>query len=238
MTANDPPQQASLQVPQPEASPTTSSVETPLIQTPRTESPVDGSSNGNSNGSPTQRRPSPLNLHVRGSSAQRQPRTPSRQGERKKASPAGAEDYRAANSKDEDDDGDGYGYWSAAEEDSGEEYDAGEGKTPLAMAGRLERPPMHRPTDGRSEVPLLKEEPQRGRPSYDSPAGSARPAFHARRSTFRSRSPDLAAKDATRKKYMYASFFLVVSLVSFVIQTETASYIPKHLGWKKPYCML
>ncbi|MCJ1432730.1 hypothetical protein MMC27_002087 [Xylographa pallens] len=99
-----------------------------------------------------------------------------------------------------------------------------------------ERPPLHRPTDGRSQVPLLKEE--RGRPSYDSPNGSARPAFAARRSTFRSRSPDYEAQTATRRKYTYAAFFLALSLVSFVIQTETAVYIQHELCWNKAYCML
>lgn len=99
-----------------------------------------------------------------------------------------------------------------------------------------ERPPMHRPTDGRSQVPLLKEE--RGRPSYDSPNGSARPTFAARRSTFRSRSPDFEAQSATRKKYTYAAFFLGLSLVSFVVQTETAKYIQHTLGWDKAFCML
>lgn len=43
---------------------------------------------------------------------------------------------------------------------------------------------------------------------------------------------------ATRKKYVLASFFLGVSLVSFVIQTETAVYIQRELDWHKPYCML
>ncbi|MCJ1381861.1 hypothetical protein MMC17_004973 [Xylographa soralifera] len=99
-----------------------------------------------------------------------------------------------------------------------------------------ERPPLHRPTDGRSQVPLLKEE--RGRPSYDSPNGSARPPFAARRSTFRSRSPDYEAQTATRRKYTYAAFFLALSLVSFVIQTETAVYIQHELCWNKAYCML
>ena len=100
----------------------------------------------------------------------------------------------------------------------------------------VERPPLHRPTDGRSQLPLLKDE--RGRPSYDSPHGSARPPFVARRSTFRSRSPDYDAHAATRRKYTYAAFFLLLSLVSFVIQTETAVYIQRDLGWNKAYCML
>lgn len=117
--------------------------------------------------------------------------------------------------------------WAADPEDEEEEEEEDE------MA---ERPPLHRPTDGRSQQPLLKDE--RGRPSYDAPNGSARPAFAARRSTFRSRSPDLDATSATKRKYTYAAFFLGLSLISFVIQTETAVYIQHELGWNKAYCML
>ncbi|KAI9870982.1 MAG: hypothetical protein M1830_003559, partial [Pleopsidium flavum] len=69
-----------------------------------------------------------------------------------------------------------------------------------------DRPDMHRSTDGRSQQPLLKDD-GRGRPSYDAPTGSARPAFVARSSTFRSRSPDLEGKSATRKMYTYAGYF-------------------------------
>ena len=98
------------------------------------------------------------------------------------------------------------------------------------------RPPLHRPTDGRSETPLLKDE--RGRPAYDVPNGSARPPFAARRSTFRSRSPDMEGSSAVRKKYTYAGFFLILSLISFTIQTETAVYIQHDLGWNKAYAML
>ncbi|KAL8751327.1 MAG: hypothetical protein Q9199_006498 [Rusavskia elegans] len=98
------------------------------------------------------------------------------------------------------------------------------------------RPPLHRPTDGRSQVPLLKDE--RGRSDVSAQNGSARPTFAARRSTFRSRSPDMAASAATKKKYLYAGFFLLLSLIAFVVQTETASYIQNKLGWQKPYAML
>ncbi len=98
-----------------------------------------------------------------------------------------------------------------------------------------DRPPMHRPTDGRSHLPLLKEEP--GRPSYDGDV-NIRPGVTTRRSTFRSKSPDSAGASATRKKYTYAAFFLLLSLISFVIQTETAVYIQHELKWKKAYCML
>ena len=99
------------------------------------------------------------------------------------------------------------------------------------------RPPLHRPMDGRSQVPLLKDE--RGRPSYDGPTnGSARPVFAERRSTFQSRSPDMEGSATVRKKYTYAAFFLLLSLISFVIQTETAVYIQHELKWNKAYAML
>ena len=55
----------------------------------------------------------------------------------------------------------------------------------------------------------------------------------------RSKSPTYATpENLTRRKYIYASFFLLVSLVSFVVQTETAVYIQHELGWNKAYCML
>ena len=113
----------------------------------------------------------------------------------------------------------------AADYESDEEAAMGETKSPL-----------HRPSDGRSQTPLLKDE--RGRPSYDGPNGSARPVFAAKRSTFQSRSPDMEDSSATRKKYMYAAFFLVLSLISFTVQTETAVYIQHELKWKKAYAML
>jgi hypothetical protein len=106
------------------------------------------------------------------------------------------------------------------------------------------RPPLHMPTDGLSVQPLLSKDNEadedRGRRGYsedtDIEAGS-RPHF-SRRSTMRSRSPDTQAKLATRKKYTYAAFFLGLSLISFVIQTETAVYIQHELHWDKAYCML
>jgi hypothetical protein len=102
------------------------------------------------------------------------------------------------------------------------------------------RPPLHRPTDGRSAQPLLhKEDEERGRPGYDESADTLqRPSTLTRRSTLRSRSPDTQAKLAAKKKYTYAAFFLVLSLISFTIQTETAVYIQHELKWDKAYCML
>jgi hypothetical protein len=101
------------------------------------------------------------------------------------------------------------------------------------------RPALHRPTDGKSHQPLLhKDDEERGRTGYSSPDPPERPPLFTRRSTMRSRSPDTQAKLATRKKYTYAAFFLGLSLISFVIQTETAVYIQHELGWNKAYCML
>jgi hypothetical protein len=103
------------------------------------------------------------------------------------------------------------------------------------------RPHLHRPTDGRSAQPLLRDEREsgRGRSGYseDGIAPVQRPVF-SRRQSMRSRSPDTQAKMATKKKYTYAAFFLGLSLISFTIQTETAVYIQHELGWNKAYCML
>ena len=111
------------------------------------------------------------------------------------------------------------------------------------MEGRTN---MHGPTGPESHEPLLggaSEDKQnssaRGRPDTPNELGSARPPPLSRTSTFRSRSPPYAhSEDMVRRKYIYASFFLVLSLVSFVVQTETAVYIQHDLGWNKAYCMM
>lgn len=104
---------------------------------------------------------------------------------------------------------------------------------------------MHRATDGRSGLPLLHDadDVERSRPSYDAPVSphtndNEWRSAALRRTQLRSRSPGTAAKMATRKKYTYAAGFLLLSLISFTIQTETAVYIQHNLGWKKAYCML
>lgn len=97
-------------------------------------------------------------------------------------------------------------------------------------------PSQHRPSDGRIKVPLLQDDDDRGRVSYDAPPDLEGRSF--RRSQLRSRSPNTAAKLASKKKYTYAAFFLLLSLISFTVQTETAVYIQRKLGWKKAYCML
>ncbi|KAL2220763.1 hypothetical protein M432DRAFT_630505 [Thermoascus aurantiacus ATCC 26904] len=106
----------------------------------------------------------------------------------------------------------------------------------------LNRPPTHRPptAEGRSQQPLLKEE--RRRPSIASALSAGdeergRSALHGSR-RLRSRTPDYIAKNETRRKYFVAAAFLILSLVSFTVQTETAVYIQHVLHWDKPYCML
>ncbi|KIW72465.1 hypothetical protein PV04_00656 [Phialophora macrospora] len=119
------------------------------------------------------------------------------------------------------------------EHDDDDEHD----EDPTDMAGPAS---MLRPTGPESHEPLLREDKQssRGRPASPHEAGSARLPL-SRRSTFRSRSPSYThSEDMVRRKYIYASFFLVLSLVSFVVQTETAVYIQHELGWNKAYCMM
>lgn len=118
---------------------------------------------------------------------------------------------------------------------------------------------MFRSGEARSGQPLLgaHDDDDRGRKAYrgnrhpSPPAASSlspsyfasddvpaeRPTF-SRRSTMRSRSPGTNARIAARKRYTYAAFFLVATLVSFTVQTELASYIQNKLGWNKAYCML
>lgn len=105
-------------------------------------------------------------------------------------------------------------------------------------------PALHPPADGKAEQPLLENEHRRSSgPGFGIADAEDRPMLHhsrhhSRRPTIRSISPERDAKQATRRKYLIASGFLVLSLVAFVIQTETAVYIQHELGWDKPYCML
>lgn len=71
-----------------------------------------------------------------------------------------------------------------------------------------------------------------------SASGTHRRSAFSRRSTLRSRSPATNARLAARKKYTYAAVFLLISLVSFCVQTELAAYVQHDLGWNKAYCML
>ena len=91
------------------------------------------------------------------------------------------------------------------------------------------------PSDLRSEhhQPLLPSD--KARQSYNAPS---RPNRSRRSSRFRERDNDRAAAAATKTRYTYAGCFLLVSLVSFAVQTETAVYVQHNLHWNKAYCML
>ncbi|EPS25250.1 hypothetical protein POX_c03653 [Penicillium oxalicum] len=104
----------------------------------------------------------------------------------------------------------------------------------------VNRPPMHRPTDGRSQQPLLKDDPspRLDRSSFSHDTEHRPMLHHTRRPTIQSRNSEYDAAQATRKKYIIAAGFLLLSLASFVVQTETAVYIQHELHWDKPYCML
>jgi hypothetical protein len=96
-----------------------------------------------------------------------------------------------------------------------------------------QRPALLRHESGKSQEPLLDPSRAPHIIGYDSP-----PRLTRRRSTFHGRDPEVLAQQATRRRYSLAALFLVLSLVSFCLQTETASYIQKQLKWDKAYCML
>jgi hypothetical protein len=102
------------------------------------------------------------------------------------------------------------------------------------------RSPFRGPNDAHSQQPLLKEDGPRRESNTFAESHERFPErpHMSRRSTFRSRTPDIEDKNLTRRKYILASGFLLLSLISFVIQTETAVYIQHELHWDKPYCML
>ncbi|KAF4124306.1 EamA-like transporter family [Geosmithia morbida] len=136
------------------------------------------------------------------------------------------------------------------------------------MAGPQGRIPVYAGAEDENIRPLLRkgkvedneeeeeeQQQQRGRsslsesrngPPYYGGGGGGRSAapsqastFAGRRSMMRSRSPrEVVAEDKAKRKYMFAAFFLGVSLVSFCVQTELSSYIQNDLGWGKAYCMM
>lgn len=83
--------------------------------------------------------------------------------------------------------------------------------------------------------PLLSND--KSRHSYDRNV-SNRPGVSSRRSSFKERDPEAHAAETTRKRYTYAAGFLVISLISFAVQTETAVYIQHTLRWNKAFCMM
>ncbi|QIW96018.1 hypothetical protein AMS68_001536 [Peltaster fructicola] len=95
------------------------------------------------------------------------------------------------------------------------------------------RSPEHRP-DSRSQ----QNKPLLARDKQDTYSERSQSTDRLQRSGFYERDWEELARAATRKRYTYAAGFLLISLVSFAIQTETAVYIQKNLGWRKAYCML
>lgn len=120
------------------------------------------------------------------------------------------------------------------EEWEGNEASSKTGASSMPSDLRSSQDHSHR-AHGHQHQPLLSGGDKRQ--SYE---GDARPALGTRRSThFRERDPPIVeSKNDTRQRYTYAGAFLLLSLVSFAVQTETAVYIQHDLHWNKAYCML
>lgn len=119
-----------------------------------------------------------------------------------------------------------------ADEDNNSDFDDWDDDVEENMPSDLR--PSPRGSNSHQEQPLLARDKHQ---DYESP----RPSLGQRRSTarFRERDPEITEdKGDTRKRYTYAGCFLLISLVSFAVQTETAVYIQHDLHWTKPYCML
>lgn len=110
------------------------------------------------------------------------------------------------------------------------EWDADEDEMPSDLRPSMDGHGKGRP---KSLQPLLSSKDHAGYDSHPRPTRSA-----SRHSRLHERDPDLDARNATKRRYFLASIFLALSLITFAVQTETAVYITKHLGWKKSYCML
>lgn len=105
--------------------------------------------------------------------------------------------------------------------DEFDDWDEQDAAMPSDLRHSLERANGH-------HAPLL------GRKSDDEGAEGLSRSAHQ----FHERDPQAQAHLETRRKYTYAAIFLVLSLISFTVQTETAVYIQHELKWEKPYCML
>ncbi|KAI9663832.1 MAG: hypothetical protein M1821_007322 [Bathelium mastoideum] len=177
---------------------------------------------------------SPIHLSQLSSRQPSASRTPSPLTEQ-----ANFHDHRDQKEQDTEDlgdsvEGDGDDEWNAWDEEA--PLQPGDsGYDPNNMPSDL-RPPYSRDGKSQSGQPLLGSSIHNG---YEGGSAMPGPRLSTRKSTtFRERDPEERAKDATRTRYTYAAGFLLLSLVSFAVQTETAVYIQHDLGWKKAYCML
>ncbi|KAJ2892752.1 hypothetical protein MKZ38_009421 [Zalerion maritima] len=78
-------------------------------------------------------------------------------------------------------------------------------------------------------------------PSYSRNQSSHTHHSFTARQTLRSVSPATIAaqgEGAVRQKWTIAGIFLVITLVSFCVQTELAKIVQTDMGWDKAYCML
>ena len=154
------------------------------------------------------------------------------------------------------------GHASSEEEDGLNDSDSISLKDIMAS-----RPLYNHPNEARSATPLLVSEnspssDDRGRPRSEygghSPSAHVWPQTSPPPSYSRSQSPHTrhsfsarqalrpvsptalagAATSSVRRKWIIAGIFLVVSLVSFCVQTELAKVVQTDMGWDKAYCML
>lgn len=98
--------------------------------------------------------------------------------------------------------------------------------------------------DPSSSLPHANSNDDRGRRRTPSFSSSGRPSNPrcTTSTSLRSTTPVPLAAQAlhldTKLRYRLAAFFLLVSLVTFTVQTELASIVQHDLGWDKAYCML
>ncbi|RKF63449.1 putative duf6 domain protein [Erysiphe neolycopersici] len=105
------------------------------------------------------------------------------------------------------------------------------------------RPSYLRTSTGKSHEPLLSkdnddDDEDIGGSESRSPVPSNGTQDFSGSSSLRSMSPDKFTELEIKTKYKYAAFFLGLTLITFVVQTETAVYIQHELGWNKAYSML
>lgn len=125
---------------------------------------------------------------------------------------------------------------------SAEDYDDSESKKIGAR-----RPLYFQKNPGESHQPLLNNDDEDIDDDNDEEMGgnesnsltpSNRTRSSSESSNLRRLSTDKFTELEIKTKYKYAAFFLGLSLITFVVQTETAVYIQHELGWNKAYSML
>ncbi|KAI0813198.1 NADP-dependent oxidoreductase domain-containing protein [Xylaria sp. FL0064] len=127
--------------------------------------------------------------------------------------------------------------------DDDDGFDSDEEYPDKMTSERNGRPSLGHPVDGHSDMPLLeKAEDGEHRRSHGASSFDALEPPRSTASTSSAAPPRRPGEATThaeaRKKYLVAALFLVVCLVSFVVQAELGRYVQHELGWNKAYCML